>query len=149
MSPPIKLRADDVEDLRVIAACLQDAIVPIAEMAFLPEQTRFVMVTNRFMWEAAGLGGGQAPVPYQRTNSVFSVLGVSQVRRRNLDLMDRGLVLNLLTVLSDAEGLTLVFAGRSSIQLVANPWRCFVEDIGEPWSTGAIPSHRFEDDEEA
>src|SRR5476651_2524420 len=47
----VKLRAEDEEDLAVVSAFLQDALVPVAEMAFLPDEQRFVLVVNRFMWE--------------------------------------------------------------------------------------------------
>ena len=32
MTGPMKLRAEDRDDLHVISGCLQDAIVPIGEM---------------------------------------------------------------------------------------------------------------------
>jgi len=52
---PLKLRAHDVEDLRALATCLQDALVPVADLAYLKAEKRFVMVANRFKWE----GGAQ------------------------------------------------------------------------------------------
>src|SRR5207244_12488326 len=48
MAGPLKLRAEDEEDLAVVSAILQDALVPIGEMAYLPEEQRFVLVANRF-----------------------------------------------------------------------------------------------------
>ena len=145
MSSPIKLRADDADDLKIIAACLQDCIVPIAEICYLPEQAQFLMVVNRFKWEAAALESGTSGSRYERTNCAVSISGVTQVRRRKVDLLERGRVLNLLTILSDAEGLELVFAGDSVIQLVAPHWRCFIHDLGDPWPTGAVPCHPIED----
>ncbi len=47
----IKLRAEDTEDLAVIAACLQDAIACLAEMAYEPNERRFAFVVERFRWE--------------------------------------------------------------------------------------------------
>ena len=52
MADPLKLRAEDEEDLAVVSTILQDALVPVAEMAYLPEEKRFVLVANRFKWEA-------------------------------------------------------------------------------------------------
>ncbi len=57
---PLKLRVHDTEDLRALATCLQDALVPVADLAYLKAEKRFVMVANRFKWE----GGAQlAPRP--------------------------------------------------------------------------------------
>jgi hypothetical protein len=57
MANPLKLRAFDAEDLQALAACLQDALVTLADMAWIPAERRFVMVANRFCWEC---GGAQA-----------------------------------------------------------------------------------------
>ena len=57
---PLKLRAHDAEDLEALAACLQDALVPLAEVVYLKSEKRFVMVANRFMWER---GAADTPAP--------------------------------------------------------------------------------------
>lgn len=48
---PLKLRARDLEDMEVLAAMLQDAVVRAAEMTYLRREKRFVMVVSRFRWE--------------------------------------------------------------------------------------------------
>ena len=47
----LKLRAVDAEDLRVLAAVLQDALVPLGDIAYQKRQKRVVLVANRFLWE--------------------------------------------------------------------------------------------------
>ena len=42
----LRLRAADGDDIPVLSACLQDAVVPVADMAYLPSEARFVMVAN-------------------------------------------------------------------------------------------------------
>ncbi len=140
----IKLRAEDADDLKIISACLQDAIVPLPEVGYLPDARTFVMVVNRFKWERVGEGGS---APYQRTNCAVSVLGVTAVRRRRIDLLNPATVLNLLTITPSDEGLDLIFAGDSAIHLTAPHWRCLVEDIGEPWPTAKVPHHPAEEAE--
>jgi hypothetical protein len=53
---PLKLSAADAEDLQVIAAICQDALVPVGEMAFLQDEKRFVLALNRFRWDQAPEG---------------------------------------------------------------------------------------------
>ena len=48
---PLKLRARDREDFAVVSAVLQDALVPVVDMAWLPQESRFALVANRFRWE--------------------------------------------------------------------------------------------------
>jgi len=54
----LKLRAEDDEDLAVVSAFLQDALLPVAEMVYLPAEQRFVLVANRFMWERPPVATG-------------------------------------------------------------------------------------------
>src|SRR6476620_9531852 len=51
MGEKLRLRADDCEDLAVIAACLQDARIPLGEMCYLPEEKRFVAAFTRYRRE--------------------------------------------------------------------------------------------------
>ncbi len=47
----LKLRARDLDDMAVMAAMLQDAVVRPTEMTYQARETRFVMVISRFRWE--------------------------------------------------------------------------------------------------
>src|SRR5579862_311906 len=47
----LRLKAEDREDLAVLSAILQDALVSVADMVFLPEEQRFVLVANRYRHE--------------------------------------------------------------------------------------------------
>ena len=47
----LKLLATSDEDLRVIAAHLQDAIVSVQDIANLEKNRIFLIQLNRFMWE--------------------------------------------------------------------------------------------------
>src|SRR5690242_17403762 len=50
-STALKLRAEDADDLSVISACLQDSLVSVSDLAYVPEDRTFLLVTNRFRWE--------------------------------------------------------------------------------------------------
>jgi hypothetical protein len=152
---PLKLRATDEEDLSVIAACLQDALVPIGDMTFLPDDRRFVFVANRFRWEAdrpdAAVGAaedtmdasyeGPSEAPFERTNCGVWFEGVTSVRTKGVDLRNRGRILELLTLRRDDGRLMLLFAGGATIRLEFDRLQCFLEDIGEPWPTSRRPDH--------
>ncbi len=163
---PLKLRARDAEDLRALAACLQDALVPLADVAYLKAEKRFVMVANRFMWEH---GARAAPVPEPveasaeagtdarfeeaeggpvnyRVNCAVTFDRVRNVGFRGLDSRDKGQILNLLTIeFEPGEGapgaVRLVFAGGGAIRLEVRDLRCHLEDVGEPWPTHWRPNH--------
>src|SRR6516225_2266353 len=75
----LKLRAEDADDLAVISACLQDALVAVRDLAFVPEDRTFLMVANRFRWERASRSA-RGEAGYQRTLcgiAFGAVVGVS------------------------------------------------------------------------
>ncbi len=55
----LKLLALDAEDLSVIAAHLQDAVLTSGDMAYLKGERRFALVANRFDWCEASKADGK------------------------------------------------------------------------------------------
>jgi Protein of unknown function (DUF2948) len=162
---PLRLRALDADDLQTIAGFLQDALVPLSEVAFLKAEQRFVMVANRFRWERPAVteasepgvdsgadarfagsvdeeGGGPL---YERINCGICFDRVSAVRYQGLDVRRKSQILNLLTVQSRPGAITLIFAGGAAIRLDVAAIRCHLEDLGEPWPTRWVPSHQTAD----
>ncbi len=133
----LKLRATSAEELEVISACLQDAIVPLADMTWMRDQRRFVMVLNRFCWERAG----EAP-PFERTHAMLSFQNVEAVRTANLEQAETGRLLSLLALAPDGDdAVHVAFAGEATIRVEARPVDCVLEDLGEPWPTRWRPGH--------
>jgi hypothetical protein len=156
-APRLKLRADDSEDLAIVSAQLQDAIVPISDMTYLAPQKRFVMVANRFMWEVGAAddhkvssedGSEDIGPVFLRCNCGIRFEGVTGVRSTGLDLQDRGLMLELLAIRWVDGLMELDFSGEARLRLEMARPICMIEDIGEPWPTVRKPIHRFEDEAE-
>jgi hypothetical protein len=139
MSQKLKLRAEDAEDIAVIAACLQDALVAVYDMAYLPDERRFVLVANRFRWEDDG-----AARPFSRVHCGVLFDRVARVRQRKIDRKKPGRTLELLTIRCGDGFIDLVFAGGAEIRLEAESILCRIEDMDEPWPTSVRPSHADE-----
>jgi len=157
---PLKLRAHDPQDMDVVAALLQDALVPLGDMTFLAQEKRFVMVANRFRWrsspdedklastpatlpegEDAAFDDEGDPPPFERVNSGICFDKVERVRFRGCKPGGKDEILNLLTITSQPDAITLIFAGDAAIRLEVQAIRCHVEDIGLPWPTRWRPRH--------
>ncbi|WPZ34507.1 DUF2948 family protein [Thalassobaculum sp. OXR-137] len=140
---PLRVRAEDLEDLTVVAAYLQDAIVPVSEMSFLADENRFVLVAGRFRWEIApdGTVAEGQDTPFERVHTGIRFEGVRKVRTRGIDRRDPGQMLNLLSLAYGEGVVDLVFAGESTIRLDVDSLSCHVEDLGTPWPTVFRPSH--------
>ena len=160
MTTPLKLRAEDEEDLKVIAACLQDALIPLSDIHFQEAEQRFILVANRFRWENCPdlpeaprvdpAVDGVECVNYERVNCGILFENVSSVRRRGLDQRDRGRILELLTMDVEADGsgrtsVVMLFAGGAAIRLEGEKIKCRISDIGEPWPTQFRPTHSGDD----
>jgi hypothetical protein len=143
MADPLKLRAEDEEDLEVISAILQDALVAVADIAYLPDEQRFVLVANRVRREAPAAG----PRPkLERRLSGLRFDGVTAVQRRGFTPREGERLLVLLAIRAEAGRLFLDFAGGSSIRLEVERILCHLDDLGEPWPTRWRPRHPVEDD---
>jgi hypothetical protein len=144
MTDPLKLRAEDEEDLAVISAILQDALVAVGEMVWLPDEKRFVFVANRFRWEPPASSGLRKD--FERCMSGLRVDGVTAVQRRGFSPRDGERLLVLLAIRAEPGALYLDFAGGSSIRLDVERILCHLDDLGHPWPTRWKPKHPVEDD---
>ena len=135
----LRLLAQDTDDLTIFATILQDAIVPVSDMAFIPDEQRFAFVANRFLWETPEKGDRKPD--RQRVNCGVVFERVSGVKSRGLDLADRSLMLDLLTLQTGDGSVGLVFSGGAEIQLAIDDVTARLEDIGEPWPTKWRPGH--------
>jgi hypothetical protein len=144
MDKRLRLRAEDQEDLSVIAACLQDALIPLSEMAYLAEERRFLAAFTRFRREC--LADPTSCEGLTVCQTALSFDEVEAVKFRGLDPRLGRVRLELLTVVAEtgADGLThvtLLFAGDAAIQLRVRRLAVRLEDFGEPWPAEAAPQH--------
>lgn len=138
----LRLVALDPEDLAVLSAHLQDAIVRTGDLAFLADQQRFALVARRFEWESA------ENEPRRRLSGLHFER-VKKVRTLNIDRSHADEPLELLAVTFEpAEApsgqVTLVFAGGKAVQLELECVEAQMKDLGPVWAAGARPSHNVE-----
>ena len=134
---PLRLLAEDAEDLSVIAAALQDAIAKIGDIRFEKTSRRLTIAFNRYCWE--GEGG-------ERVRSALQLGSVMGVEARRLRRGAKDAVVELLTVNfepGDAPGgsLTLSFAGGGDLRVSLECIDAILADISAPWPTPRTPRH--------
>jgi Protein of unknown function (DUF2948) len=138
----LKLRAEDEEDLAVVSAFLQDALLPVAEMVYLPEEQRFVLVANRFMWERPP---GDKKGRSERTLTGIAFDGVTAVQVRGFERTQGDRILQVLAVRSAPGAIIFEFSGADAMRLEVGRILCHLEDIGEPWPTPWRPRHPLDE----
>jgi len=144
---PLRLVVQDAEDLKVISTLLQDAVLPVTELAFDARRRRFALLLNRFRWEdrAEAERVGRA---YERVRSLLVVEDVRKVQTMGFDRADKELVLSLLSMSFDpgeegAGWLTLTLAGDGAIALEVEALDVRLDDVTRPYRapSGKVPNH--------
>ena len=144
----LRLIALDAEDLRVLSAQLQDAVLKVEDLAYLPKERRFAMLANRFNWAGAFTGKQRDRRQYTRHRCAVRFEQVGAARVQGIDLDDAARVLSLLAIdfEPNAEGdpsgnVTMIFAGGAAIRLEVAYIEAELRDLGAVWAAASKPEH--------
>ncbi len=137
----VTLAAEDAADLEIISAHLQDAVVRIKDMTYLPKARRFAALFNRFKWEA-----GKRQNLRVRTGLHFdAVLSAKShmIKRGAPDAVLALLAIRFTPKASDDPSGTveLLFAGGGAIKLDVECIAAGLSDIGGEWAARGRPAH--------
>lgn len=141
----LKLLAMDAEDLACLSAHLQDALVRVGDLAFLPGKRRFAFVGSRFDWTAAA--GGRR----ERCCAGVHFEGVRRVRHQRVARERPDAILELLALTFEPgsappEGvIRLIFAGGAAILLDVECVEARLCDLGPRWDVKGCPSHELDE----
>jgi hypothetical protein len=142
-SDRLKLAAFDEEDLAVLSAHAQDAVLKVADLVYLPKERRFAIGMNRFIWEKAADGSRQ---DFERRRAALTFDRVLSVKTSKIRRDRSEAVLELLAVAFEATdppagAITIFFAGGAAIRLEVEVIEARLADLGAAWATKAKPSH--------
>ena len=144
---PLRLKALDAEDLAVMAALVQDAVFPAAEMRWDRKTRRFAILLNRFRWEDAPNAKARKR-SYERVQSVLAIEDVMKVQSQGVDKSDPDMVFSLLALVfvpgEDGAGrLELTLAGDGVIALNVEALEVILQDVTRPYvaPSNKAPSH--------
>ncbi len=138
----------DEEDLEVVSAHVQDAVVKASDVMWRPQDKRLVVPIARFDWE--GAQGAKADKPeFRRRSAALRFERVLSCKCR--EVAGRDAVLNLLAVEfaeTDAPSgvVTLTFSGGAAIRLEVECLEAELADLGPTWTAGKCPAHALDDE---
>jgi hypothetical protein len=141
----LKLVALDKEDIEIMSAHLQDAVVKAADVHWRPSEKRLVIALNRFDWEAAH----RAAPEFRRRRAALRFDRVSACKCRNCTAAEKDQVLNLLAVSFEetdqpAGVITLTFSGGAALRLEVECLEAELADLGPVWVTECCPAHAID-----
>ncbi|MBZ9883584.1 DUF2948 family protein [Mesorhizobium sp. CA10] len=140
----LKLIALDDQDLSIVSAHVQDAVMKVSDLEYLPAAKRFVLTMNRFVWEAKS---GLFRQHNERRQSVLHFDRVLGAKTNGIPRDKPAEVLSLLAVsfiaISKPAGIVeLIFSGGGTIMLDVECIEARLADIGGSWEATSRPLHR-------
>jgi hypothetical protein len=140
----LKLIALDDQDLSIVSAHVQDAVLKVSDLEFLPAAKRFLLTMNRFVWEAKS---GLFRQHNERRQAVLHFDRVLGAKTSGIDRDRPAEVLSLLAVsfieISKPAGIVeLIFSGGGAIMLDVECIEARLADIGGAWEATSRPIHK-------
>jgi len=134
---PLRLLAQDADDLAVISAALQDAVCKVGDIDYEPNARRLTVAVNRYRWEAEG---------GERVRSGLQLAGVLNLQARKIRRSAPDAVLEILALTfepGEAPGgvVTLSCAGGGDLRATVECVEAVLAGLSAPWPTPRKPAH--------
>lgn len=139
----LRLAALDEEDLKIVSAHTQDAILRVGDIDYQPKQRRLVFPLNRFAWEVKKRLFRQSN---ERRQSVLLIDQVTGLQSTGFDRNDKDAVLSVLA-LQFHEGeppsgqIEIVFSGDAAMRIDVECIETRLTDLGGAWRASSRPTH--------
>ncbi len=136
---PLRLLAEDVDDLEIMSAALQDAVGKVGDILFEPSRRQLTLAVNRYVWEA-----GERSL--KRVRCALQLGGVMSVKSRNLRRDAPDAIVSVLAVQfepAEAPGglVRITLSGDGDLAVEVECIDAAMSDVGEPWAARGAPRH--------
>ncbi|HUR42490.1 MAG TPA: DUF2948 family protein [Aestuariivirga sp.] len=134
----LRLAALDADDLAVISAQMQDAVVRLGDITYVKARQQFALLANRFAWDAAG--------ERQRRRTGLHFDRVTSVKAQNIRRDAKDAIVELLAITFEegeapSGAILLTLAGGGTIRLEVECIEASLKDLGPAWATEHQPAH--------
>ncbi len=134
----LRLLAEDSEDLEIVSAALQDALVKPSEIAIASRARELTAPVVRYRWEQGRR---------ERVAAGLQIRGVLGARARGVTRDDETPLPLLALKFAPADEppggvITMCFAGGADLVVDVECIDVAIADVSHPWPTKARPRHR-------
>ena len=141
----LRLIGNNIEDLKVISAYCQDAIIKITDLVYLKKNKIFIAKLSRFMWEDLEKGVFRK---YKRIDSYLRFNFIEKVVSKNIDQKKSRKNLELLTIKpfldkNDYYEINLIFSGNSVISIKSESIDVILDDQETFREVKNFPKHKI------
>ena len=150
----LRLLATDEDDLAVVSALLQDAIIPGVDIRFNLYDRQFILIANRFCWEQPTLkdvtSAGGKPV-HERRLCAVRLSHVVSAQRQNWPDNPKEALFNMLALYQPdvaetggtARQLQMDFSGGASLRITVDKLYLILADLNAGHPTSLYPQHNI------
>ncbi|MCA0962181.1 DUF2948 family protein [Salipiger bermudensis] len=142
---PLNLGAMDPDDLQVLSALLQDAVLTVADVAWQKRHQRLTLLVNRLRRE-----DGVHVSPPERVRALLAVENVIGVSSQGISRDDPELVLSILAVSFEpteegAGHVVFTLAGDGALRAQVEALELRLKDVTRPYQavSGKTPDHEL------
>ena len=142
---PLNLGAMDADDLQVLSALLQDAVLTVADVAWQKRHQRLTLLVNRLRRE-----DGVHVSPPERVRALLAVENVTGVSSQGVSRDDPELVLSILAVSFEpteegAGNVVFTLAGDGALRAQVEALELRLRDVTRPYQavSGKTPDHEL------
>jgi hypothetical protein len=140
----LKLVALDEQDLEIVSAHVQDAVMKVGDLDFMAADGRFVVAMNRFVWENKRKLFSSRN---ERRRSVLHFEAVKAVKIAGFARDKDDDVLSLLAISfvpgdAPSGAIEITFAGGAAIRLEVDYIEARLADLGAAWEAASRPLHK-------
>ncbi|GAA0620129.1 DUF2948 family protein [Brevundimonas kwangchunensis] len=132
---PLRLLAEDADDLSIMSAALQDAILRPVDIVWEPTARRVTLSLSRFCWECGGT----------RVMAAMQFGDVSAVKSRRLPRGPENALELLAMHFEEAEApggrVIMMFAGGGDLRIDVECLDAVLTDLSERWPARIAPTH--------
>lgn len=138
----LALRAETPEDLLVISALVQDAVLPITEIRWDRRTRKLALLLSRFRWEDRDKAEARHR-RYERVQSLLVVSDVTGIASQGIDRNERDTILSILSLAweAGADGTGRVILTLAGDGAIAASAECLVVDLRDMTRPYLAPSH--------
>ena len=132
---PLRLLAEDAEDLAIISAALQDSLLRPIDIVWERPARRVTVELSRFCWECGGT----------RVRAAMQFGDVLAVKSRGLPRLPDAalelLAIDFEEVETPGGRVTLMFAGGGDLRIEVECLDAVVVDLSDRWPVRMAPTH--------
>lgn len=136
---PLRLLAEDADDLQIISAALQDAIMRPVDIRWERKARRLTLVLSRFCWECGGT----------RVMSAMQFGDVQSVKSRRLPRAPESalelLAIDFMQTEAPSGRVIMMFAGGGDLRIDVECLDAVVTDLSDRWPASTEPEHPADD----